>query len=468
MRRIPLPLAFLLALLLCFATAKAQNSTEPASNKPNVKIGWENGPTQRGTLTLVWSCMSTVIASTWTILHLNIPGRYDGVWLKIGRKTKWMLITILFPEFIFSKALSELQMAVDDLYAMKEKGAVTGWDVEFGSSLEFLRKVIHFLERPFSPNAISRTTKNTNDSSTATPPKASETNTVVHPSTHSYDPASSGARVWTLTHSYFANMGGLERYKDEKILPLTSHALVNCCVGSDHDPLPTLTLQKQDIEDKSKADWFLKSIAVAQISWLILSVIVRAAKKLPISQLEICTTAFAVLAIFTYLANWSKPKDVGTPMRFRLLKDTYQCEAQKYNGVPFFSRRLLAPSENFDPRTRSRIANDFVRLEGHMPPMAINMAVATIIFGGLHCLAWNFEFPTKAELGIWMCASVASATLPTFTLIINATVVSTINRAIRKCWEAFHEKTKEFDPREQAPWAADFPTRGGEQVCTLF
>jgi hypothetical protein len=75
---------------------------------------------------------------------------------------------------------------------------------------------------------------------------------------------------------------------------------------------PTLALPKEEIVDKTEADWFLKSVAVAQISWFLVSVIVRAAEKLPISQLEICTTAFTILAIATYVTNWSKPKVVGT------------------------------------------------------------------------------------------------------------------------------------------------------------
>ncbi|OCL06695.1 hypothetical protein AOQ84DRAFT_410365 [Glonium stellatum] len=360
------------------------------------RTGWQAGPSQRGTITIIWSCLSTMIACTWTILHLNVPQQCDSGWRKFCRKTKWMITTILFPEFIFSKAVCELQMAVNDLYDMKEKE----------------RKV---------PATI-----NSNKGSTA---KA-----VTHPSTYSYDPdiLPDKERTWTLIHSYFANMGGFERYRNpvpysNTIIPVTTNALVNCCVGSDHDPLPTLALNEKDIEDKSKADWFVKSIAVIQISWLLLSVIVRAVRKLPISQLEICTSAFAILAIATYFANWSKPKDVGAAVRFRIAADTYQCEAQKYHGEPFFLRQIK-PSETLASVVGCRIENDFVRIDGWLPTMAIAMAISTAVFGGLHCLAWNFEFPTEAELGIWMVASVLSATIPTFALLLNITFVTGIHR----------------------------------------
>jgi hypothetical protein len=147
------------------------------------------------------------------------------------------------------------------------------------------------------------------------PENTSPAITVSHSTACSYDPdlLPKKERVWTLAPSYFANMGGMERYRgSEGLSPLTAHALADCCVRTNHDPLPTLGLPKKEIEDKTKADWFLKSVAVAQISWFLMSVTVRAAEKLLISQLEICTTAFTILAIATYVTNWSKPKVFGT------------------------------------------------------------------------------------------------------------------------------------------------------------
>lgn len=422
------------------AAGEAQNSTAPAAGSSVMKNGWQNGPNQRGTITIIWSCLSTILACTWTILHLNVPSREDSLLIKIRRKAKWMLITILFPEFIFSKAICELQMAVDDLYSMKQMkqmGDTVCWDVEFSWKLEILHGMLHLIRKPFMPRETAYEESNSTAPASRCAPKVQ---TITHPSFQAFDSRllQGKRRTWTLTHSYFANMGGFERYKGLEVMPLTANALVHCCIGKDHDPLPTLSLQKEDIEDKSKADGFVKVVAVAQISWLILSVIVRAQKRMPISQIEICTVAFAVLAVLTYLANWSKPKDIGTPVRFRVVRDTYNCEAAKFTGTPIFHRRMLAPSENFNPVGVSRIKNDFVRLEGYIPPMAINMSIATIIFGGLHCLAWYFQFPTNAELGIWMGAAVASATIPTVALMINTVAAWSIDRANLNCWKAFN------------------------------
>lgn len=430
--------------LFSIAAVQAQNSTV---NDAHVNVGWQDGPNQRGTSTVVWSSLSTVIACTWTILHLNLPHHSDSVWIKIGRKTKWMLITILFPEFVFSKAICELQMAVDDLQAMKNKEDVIKWTVDFGRGLRNLHRVFHLFDNLPSSDTIDGANSGHELALLDKPENASPAIEISHLAAYSYDSdlLPGKERLWTLTHSYFANMGGLERYRStEGLSPVTAHALVNCCVGTNHDPLPALALTKEDIEDKVKADWFLKFVAIAQISWFLVSVIVRASEKLPICQLEICTTAFAIIAIATYVASWSKPKDVGVAVKLKILADTYNCEAYNYHGEPFYYR-LIKPSRRLPLDKVTRIRNDFVRLEGFLPPMTITMAISTAIFGGIHCLAWYFGFPTKTERIIWMVFSVASATIPTVALIANMVVVSSIHHEIRKCSERFSERFKEWE-----------------------
>lgn len=477
----PTALSILLAVWIPIAV-QAQNSTSPSSNNVVMKIGWQDSPNQRGTLTILWSCLSTIIACTWTILHLNVPGTSETTGWKILRKAKWMLVTILFPEFLFSKALCELQMAVDDLHAMTEKKKLLGsklpWQVDFGSHSQILYNLSHFFSK--GPDAkLSDFKEKKAETKEGQVQKSDKHNRkqmgAVYPSPNSHDPQdwTQKERTWTLAHSYFANMGGFQRYyprtktllrkrgsscEDETPNPITAYALVNCCVGSDHDPLPDLYLEKDDIDDKAKADWFLKSIAIAQISWLLLSVIVRAATHMPITQLEICTSAFSLLAIATYIANWSKPKDVGTPVRFKIAADTYQCEAWKYYGEPYL-RRLYWPSQSgkhdidgpvVKPLPEcNRIENDFVRLEGFIPPMNITMAISTAIFGGLHCLAWNFAFPTKTEMMIWMAASVLSATIPLATLLANIIVIGRIHKTLSEFSLEMSEKISSFEAPEK-------------------
>ncbi len=370
-----------------------------------------------------------------------------------------MIITILFPEFLFSKAVCELKMAVDDLHAMYEKMKglrsegrwPVGWKVAYGRRVRFLHKIFNLFSSPVDSTGSEPGVVDEPANEHVDKESKDETQNLDHNVPVVRPPKKS----WTLTHSYFANMGGLQRSHIHTIgsltqsawafegapNPITAYAIVNCCVGSLHDPLLDFDLERDDIEDKSKADWFLKSIAVAQISWLLASVIDRAATHLPITQLEICTSAFSLLAIATYLANWSKPKDVGKPCRLAPMPDISPCIAWKYYGEPFL-RRLYRPSESrkADDEERShedektpqinRIENDFVRLDGFLPPMTITMAMSTVVFGGLHCLAWDFAFPTRTEMIIWMVASVLSATIPLATLLVNLVVISKIRLAL--------------------------------------
>jgi hypothetical protein len=229
-------------------------------------------------------------------------------------------------------------------------------------------------------------------------------------------------RTWTLVHSFYANMGGLlytlSPYGHEPIIhPLTTNDIV---YNSDHlysCPLQDLILEKKDIEDKSKADWLLKAIAISQIIWLILNVAARGITKLPITQLEIATVAFSFVAIVTYVANWWKPKDIVTVTVLR--RPASLAFAEKFSqSFRCFVDGLLAPSKSTKSsyHRRYRIKNSIIWMEGDIPLIWVLMALSSMVFGGLHCLAWKFDFPSNAELMMWRAASIASALLPSVAL----------------------------------------------------
>ena len=61
--------------------------------------GWQSSCNRRGNFDILSSCLILIFASTWTVLHLNIPAPKDRWWTKGVRKAKWMTVNILFPEF---------------------------------------------------------------------------------------------------------------------------------------------------------------------------------------------------------------------------------------------------------------------------------------------------------------------------------------------------------------------------------
>ncbi|KAH0433896.1 hypothetical protein CcaCcLH18_05648 [Colletotrichum camelliae] len=476
------------------------------SSTPDL-VGWTSGPETRGTLTLVWSCVITIFACTWTVLHLNVPGRDEGPLTIVLRKIKWMTINIIFPEFIFAKAVCDLRLALEELREfdenVRENQTILGkwtssegwnthewsWEFEYPLWAHTLYQLLQLKPPPKGvkqeqpplwilkalPLAFaSSKSESQSDTEAQRPPYSeepresssqtlssissfssdSEVTSIRHnPHVTSSTEHEEASRVqtseealtvrfrtvqkWTVVHSYYAQMGGIlyQSWTPSRDSPPQYY----CCTASmltaryslfgyDRERIKNLfrnvILGTRDIGDKSKADWVLKGIAVAQVSWLILSVIVRSILDLPITQLEIATISFAVMAVLSYAANWWKPKDISYPTLLQTpLRSVYIIQGCKDHAQSFMLR-LLSPTkvkqstERIDGESQ-RVRNDVVWMETNMPLLFTLMAISSLGFGGLHCLAWNFKFPSQAELLCWRVATVVSAGLPALTLGIS-------------------------------------------------
>ncbi|KAI4199934.1 MAG: hypothetical protein LQ350_004286 [Teloschistes chrysophthalmus] len=69
--------------------------------------GWVDQPNTRGTYDIIQTCFLTIFLCTWTCLHLNIPAANEGTWKPILRKVRWMILTILGPEFVAALAAGQ-------------------------------------------------------------------------------------------------------------------------------------------------------------------------------------------------------------------------------------------------------------------------------------------------------------------------------------------------------------------------
>lgn len=127
--------------------------------------------------------------------------------------------------------------------------------------------------------------------------------------------------AWTMTHSYFAIMGGFafdsEVIKDEllpdgrKRVALTSLGVLRLGATIPH-LLPDLSVSQ--IKDKSKANSLAKTIVCLQASWFAAQCIARVASQLSISLLELNTFAHAICTLLAYFLWWDKPLDVEEPI----------------------------------------------------------------------------------------------------------------------------------------------------------
>ncbi|KAH8599526.1 hypothetical protein B0O99DRAFT_328402 [Bisporella sp. PMI_857] len=125
---------FLIPFFFLISTALAFTHFNPNCTTPNTVVNFVSTPNSRGTLNILWSCLFTIIACTWSIQHLNIPESpieppaganswirawysFKNVWKKFQTSLKWMLFTISEAEIrdknkssVFVKALAVIQI----------------------------------------------------------------------------------------------------------------------------------------------------------------------------------------------------------------------------------------------------------------------------------------------------------------------------------------------------------------------
>lgn len=148
-------------------------------------------------------------------------------------------------------------------------------------------------------------------------------------------------------------------------------------------PLPEI--QADEIEDRSKASWATKSLALVQVSWFVAQLIGRAIQHLPVTTLELFTLGVVVCAFVTYACWWHKPYDVLKPV-------ILECNLEEDITLS------IGKHEKIGSQMDSR-------------EIGILGAIGTLS-GAVHVIAWNFTFPTLVERLLWRIASLASVAIP--------------------------------------------------------
>jgi hypothetical protein len=101
----------------------------PNCTLPPSTANFVSAPNSRGTLDILWSCLSVIILCIWTVLHLNVPVQIvpkstsQKYGLKFGRllgKVKWMSLMVVAPELLLGKAMVDLLSVLHSENEMKE------------------------------------------------------------------------------------------------------------------------------------------------------------------------------------------------------------------------------------------------------------------------------------------------------------------------------------------------------------
>jgi len=241
-----------------------------------------------------------------------------------------------------------------------------------------------------------------------------------------------------------------------------------------------------EILDHSSVTKFAKALAMVQIAWFGLNVIVRLARGLSLSQLEIGVSAFAVVSVFIWALNFSKPKGVqfGTTIQFDRTDELLRLETSvnkigidvsEYgltisdllrvgflDSVPQASGpgenttllerldRLRAQQSRREQSIFSEI-HDQVNLwsrdwayNGVETGSLLLSAFAAIPFGAIHVAGWNADFPTIVDLWTWRAGALATMS-PIVVFMLLAALLHCIPEPIRYCLSTCLGHAPEFD-----------------------
>ncbi|KAF7356018.1 hypothetical protein MVEN_00931200 [Mycena venus] len=211
-------------------------------------------------------------------------------------------------------------------------------------------------------------------------------------------------------------------------------------------------VEAADLMDKSKGDVLSKGVALVQGLWFTTQCLARIHQRLSVTELEVATLAFAVVNIFIWLLWWDKPLDVerqivvGPPKTPGTQPIT---PTQLPLGVRLASIIAGFPRRHYDPLLSTSVPS-FWSLpfsKGRIERIvAFGMtALVGMVFGAIHCGAWNTNFPTVEEKWMWRSCSLVITVIPAVLLLgtlllfmIDETPVekTLIGRAVRIISEA--------------------------------
>lgn len=245
------------------------------------------------------------------------------------------------------------------------------------------------------------------------------------------DFAAAGHKDWTMTHAFYADMGGFTlRTSDEfPLIPVDAKQLLWLI---QQDIVKRPKIKRTAIKDKNKMDGLLRLITLFQVTWFAINTVGRACAGLAITCMELTAAAFIVCTLATSFFWFHKPADVASAEH---LQTEYTMEAIynkvcKFKGITsphmyyrtpldIISRQEWAWSKywtnwmnilrviniRFSPKTMP--VDRFENTISLPLPLSWYFLFAFLSLGysGLFVGGWNFVFPTIVERYLWRTAS---------------------------------------------------------------
>jgi len=212
-------------------------------------------------------------------------------------------------------------------------------------------------------------------------------------------------------------------------------------------------ISNAEIEDRSKGDAISKAVVILQTGWFVTQCIARGVRRLPITELELATVAFAALNFVIYVLWWDKPQNVQRGVRVYRKRMTTEPiddgnaettvrfwgalvdavsdipaaivrgpDLSGFTDSPWLIRVLVWPlakptdillpgdEVKFEKRVDTFYPAKWVTSSGNSSMFLV--ATITVVFGAIHCIGWSFNFPSSTERTLWRVASISITGVP--------------------------------------------------------
>ncbi|KAF8541102.1 hypothetical protein BDD12DRAFT_830621 [Trichophaea hybrida] len=354
---------------------------------------WVPEPQIRGTFSILYSCTFTLFLCIYTAVHLNVPPREGHIRFYV-RKTKWVMVALLSPEVVLYSAWSQWKRAREFVDMM---------DVERERARSQRRWGVQSSNNSFSSEE--------NDSKNYAPPNS----------------------CYTLLDGFYTVMGGfVVDLEDGDLL----EELIRVEKREDYSPLEPLRMTlttaavenlakengiflkalKSTIKDKSKADVLAKGLVCCQVLWMVVQSIARTMKGYPLTLLEIHTLVHVICALCMYFLWFEKPLDIHDPtvvdgqaqtQLLRKFKEQLARRGEQSTGPTLLRRRGASNRDPGEPDPGPVLLERRAKnIYFHHKVVSLSgdfwvMMLLSVLYGGVHTLAWKIAFPTELEQVLW-------------------------------------------------------------------
>ena len=300
----------------------------------------------RGTIDILWSCLTAIFFSIWTVIHLPVPcfdiERPDNFRRKVVRsRIVPSVIALLAPEYMLFFALGE----IDDAYAMRKE--LEKLSIDANLTHGFFLRMGGFCLRAPTGRCHQLRIEDIDKAITASDTAVGIKDTLAH------------SKEWVQE---------LKRIKEN------------------------------DIENLAKSDSVIKSIACFQGLWILTQAISRIYQHKALSLLEVTTSAYICCAVGIYAVWWKKPQNCSVPIMITCSDEAIdELSSSAYAGQVDDWDEFLWAGRDFGESgdTMSGYSTfTFYCITGLY-------ALSLMIFGSVHLASWNSRLPSTIELWMW-------------------------------------------------------------------